>query len=397
MTARRTNSLESDKPPNPQGLRPAPWRIALVANLRDDLPWDPTAPPDAGAEFDRPETLEALTEALESDGHYVHFLAADSTLPEALTKLRPHIVFNIAEGLSGDAREAQVPALLELLRTPYTASRVLAHAISLDKVQTKRIWKSVGLPTPRFWEFSSEADASRAPLRYPVFVKPAREGTGMGIDASAVVKNKRELVRRVGWVTRTYRQPALVEEFLPGREFTVGFLGRPGPREGRRRPWLYDDLGYHFFPVLEIDSQAAVSPGVYGHDAKARDLEDEGAPGYLCPADIPESLRARLVDLARQAAEAIGTLDVARIDFRLGVDGEPSLLEINTLPGLNPIVSDLCMMATAEGMPYRTLITEILYLAADRYGLPFAPKVLPDAAEGALAARYSPVTIAGSR
>ncbi|MGH2628761.1 MAG: hypothetical protein ACRDHY_19150, partial [Anaerolineales bacterium] len=176
-----------------------------------------------------------------------------------------------------------------------------------------------------------------------------------------------------------------------------GFIGRPGSSRSRRRPWLYDDFGYHFFPVLEIDSHRAVSPGIYGHDAKARDIDEQGAPGYLCPADIPEALRTRLVDLARQAAEAIGTLDVARIDFRLGVDGEPYLLEINTLPGLNPVISDICMMATAEGMPYRTLITEILYLAADRFGLPFEVKLVPDSAEGALAARYAPVAVPARR
>ncbi|MGH2606063.1 MAG: D-alanine--D-alanine ligase family protein [Anaerolineales bacterium] len=397
MTSKRTISTESDKPPNLQALRPAPWRVALIANLREELPWDPGAPPDAGAEFDRPETLEALTEAMEADGHYVHFCRADSTLPEALIRLRPHMAFNIAEGEGGDAREAQVPALLELLKIPYTASRVLCHALSLDKVQTKRVWQASGLPTAKFWEFASEADASRASLRYPLFVKPAREGTGMGIDGGAVVRNKRELVKRVAWITRTYRQPALVEEYLRGREFTVGFIGRPGSRRARRRPWLYDDLGYHFFPVLEIDSAHAVSPGIYGHDAKARDIDAQGAPGYLCPADIPEALRARLVDLARQAAEAIDTLDVARVDFRLGVDGEPYLLEINTLPGLNPIVSDICMMAAAEGMPYRTLITEILYLAADRFGLPFETKLVPDSSEGALAARYAPVAVPARR
>jgi D-alanine-D-alanine ligase len=177
----------------------------------------------------------------------------------------------------------------------------------------------------------------------------------------------------VAWVLRTYRQPALVEEFLPGREFTVGFIGNSGVPLRRRRPWLYDANGYHFFPVLEIEASRSVTPGVYSHDAKALNPDEEGAPRYLCPADIPDSLRARLFDLTRRAAEALGACDVSRVDFRLGADGEPYLLEINTLPGLNPTVSDLCIVAAAEGISYTILITEILYLAAERFGLRFQP------------------------
>jgi D-alanine-D-alanine ligase len=115
-----------------------------------------------------------------------------------------------------------------------------------------------------------------------------------------------------------------------------------------------------------------VSPTIYGHDAKALDIGTSGAPKYLCPADISESLRARLIDLTRQAAETLDVKDVSRVDFRMGADGEPYLLEINTLPGLNPLLSDLCIMAAAEGVTHQTLITEILYLAAERYNLPFS-------------------------
>ena len=121
--------------------------------------------------------------------------------------------------------------------------------------------------------------------------------------------------------------------------------------------------------MLEIDTLSSVSPTIYGHDAKELDIGSEGAPNYLCPADISESLRARLIDLTRRAAEALEVKDVSRVDFRLGADGEPYLLEINTLPGLNPNLSDLCIMAAAEGMSHQTLITEILYLAAERYRL----------------------------
>jgi D-alanine-D-alanine ligase len=371
----REGSGELDKPPSPHALataRPAgPWRVAVLANLKSEVSFGPEAPPDAGAEYDREETVEAIAAAIEAEGHWVTVLPADHTLPQALHRLRPHLCFNIAEGLRGDAREAQAPAVCELLGIPYTASRVLANALSLDKTLTKRIWRDHGLPTAPFQEFTSAEDALDPALAFPLFVKPAREGTGMGIDARAVVHDSESLRARVDWLLRTYRQPALVEAFLPGREFTVGFIGNPGVPLRRRRPWLYRPDGYHLFPVLEIEAAGSVTPGVYSHDAKALDPGEHGAPDYLVPAAIPTALRERLYDLTRRAAEALGACDVSRLDFRLGSDGQPYLLEINTLPGLNPKVSDLCIIARAEGVAYQELISEILYLAAERFGLPF--------------------------
>lgn len=352
--------------------RRPPWRIALVANLKAEYKHKLDDPPDAGAEFDSRITIESIAKALEAEGHWVNFCLCDYTLPEALINIRPHFVFNIAEGLSGDGREAQVPALCELMEIPYTASRVVANAISLDKAQTKRIWRQMGLPTAEFAEVNSVEEAAALQMAFPLFVKPAREGTGMGIDGGAVVRNQDELLTRVDWVVNSYRQPALIETFLPGREFTVGFIGNPGSPTARRRPELYQADGYHWLPILEIDTRCSVSPGVYGNGAKSLDLDAEGAPAYLCPASIPSALQARLYDLTRRAAQALGVSDVARADFRLDANGEPHLLEINTLPGLNPEVSDLCIMADVEGLPYRTLISEILYLAAERYHMPFA-------------------------
>lgn len=356
------------------GKKP-PWKVALIANLTDDFEHNPDDPPDAGAEFDKQYTIDAIASALESDGHTVYFVQADHSLPKALMRLKPHICFNIAEGISGDGREAQVPALCELLGIPYTASRVVANAISLNKTMTKRIWQHQGLPTAPYYEFTSLEDVAHAEFRFPLFAKPSREGTGMGINGSSIINNYDQLMRRVDWLLNTYHQPVLVEEFLPGREFTVGFIGNRGNPAFRHQPDLYDADGYHWFPVLEIDTLSSVSPTIYGHDAKALDIGTEGAPNYLCPADIPESLRAQLIDLTRRAAEALEARDVSRVDFRLGADGEPYLLEINTLPGLNPLLSDLCIMAAAEGISHQTLITEILYLAAERFHLGSSPGI----------------------
>jgi D-alanine-D-alanine ligase len=356
--------------PHRSTTRKPPWQVAVIANLKDEFEADLDDPPDAGAEFDRLDTIEAIASALKSDGHWVHFLRGDHTLPEALMNIRPQICFNFAEGLNGNGREAQVPALCELMGIPYTASRVVANAIGLDKTQTKHIWRDHGLPTAPFQEFSSLEGIENIKLGFPMFVKPAREGTGMGIDEKAVVTNQAELRERVEWVLRAYKQPALVEEFLPGREFTVGFIGNPGSPANRRHPELYDQDGYHWFPILEIDSRSSVSPTVYGHDAKTFDIGEAGAPGYLCPADIPNSLRKQLIAITKRAAEALEVCDLSRIDYRMGADGKPYLLEINTLPGLNPSISDICIMAAAEGMTYQMLITEVLYLAAERYNMP---------------------------
>ncbi len=262
-----------------------------------------------------------------------------------------------------------------MLGLPYTGSKVLAHALSLDKAAAKHIWRDAGLPTAPFQVFRRGDEPLDRQLVFPLFVKPVREGTGMGINGLSVVHNQAELREQVRWVIQTYRQPALVESYLPGREFTVGLIGNtlasgeqrwPGPA-GRSGQVLYNERGFHLFPVLEIDARLSVGQGLYNAAAKSYLPGEEGAPLYLCPADIPTDLEAELKQLAVAAFEAIGALDMSRVDFRLGADGRPYLLEINTLPGLNPVVSDLCIMARAEGMSYTDLINEIVYLAADRY------------------------------
>jgi D-alanine-D-alanine ligase len=254
-----------------------------------------------------------------------------------------------------------------MLGIPYTGSGVLAHALSLDKPATKRMWRDADLPTAGFQVFHRGDEPLSWELEFPLFVKPVREGSGMGINGHSVVYDEADMREQVRWVSRTYRQPALVEGFLPGREFTVGLIGnalRPGERH---RGDLYDEQGYHLFPVLEIDANVGAGQGVYNTLAKSYLPCEPGAPLYLCPAIIPADLEATLKRLAVAAFEAIGTLDVGRVDLRLGADGRPYLLEINTLPGLNPTVSDLCIMARADGLPYGDLINQILELAVERY------------------------------
>lgn len=361
---------EQEKEPPGSCPRPSrPWRVAVVANIKGEMLLPHDGPADAGAEFDRIETIQAIRSAIETDGHITEFLPADPTLPQRISEFCPDICFNIAEGLGGDAREAQVPALLEMLHIPYTASRVLANALALDKTMTKRVWRDLGLPTASFQEFSGGSEPLSSQMKFPMFVKPAREGTGMGMDGDSIVDNEVQLRRQVNWVIKTYHQPALVEEYLPGREFTVGVLGRPGAAEYGRTPGLYEADGFHRFPVLEVDNSASITPGVYGNLAKCLHFGEAGIPGFICPADIEPALAHELRELAIRGHLAIGAVDVSRLDIRLDGDGKPRLIEINSLPGLSPGFSDLCVIAQAEGLSYTDLILEILYLGASRFGL----------------------------
>jgi D-alanine-D-alanine ligase len=345
------------------------WKVAVIANIKEEIEDKSGEPPDAGAEYDHPHTIEAIKKAIECRGHRTAFLPADQNLPFALSKYKPDICFNIAEGRRGEGREAQVPALLEMLGIPYTASRIVAHAISLNKTLTKRIWRDMGLPVAPFQEFIIGDEDLRHGLSFPLFVKPVGEGTGMGVDPYAVVHNEKELRKRVEWLIETYQEPALVEAFLPGREFTVGILGRKDAPTASLHPYIYDKEGFFRFPISEIESDQSVTPGVYGYEAKIRDLGESGAVGYHCPAEIEPKLADRMWRLAKRAHRAIGAVDVSRVDFRLDAQAEPCLIEINTLPGIAPDFSDLSIMASKGGLAYPDLILEILYLAASRFGL----------------------------
>ncbi len=374
-----TESLEKevDKPPSIYTGPKKPWLVAVLANIKDDkIIFSADVPSDALADFDHIETIQAIQAAIETDGHKTVFIPADRNLPFSLKEINPDICFNIAEGLGGDAREAQVPALLEMMRIPYTGSRIMANAISLDKTLTKRIWRDRRLPVAPFQEFIIGDETLRAELRFPLFVKPAREGTGMGVDAKAIVMNESELRERVKYILGIYKQPALVETFLSGREFTVGLIGRWDSKKYSRHPEWYDPKnGYHLFPVLELDSSRSVTPGVYSNAAKSMEVGEDGAPGYTCPAQVEPELARKLQNLAVKAHMAIKAIDVSRTDIRLNAEGEPMLMELNSLPGLTNAYSDLCLEAAAEGISYEDLILDILYLGASRWGMLEARKL----------------------
>jgi D-alanine-D-alanine ligase len=367
-----------DQPPLQRRLVGAPWRIAVIANIKGENANriysgeldSNEIPEDAGVDsYEYPKTIETITQIIASEGHTVKFLPAGPGLAVDLINFNPHICFNIAEGLSGESRESQVPALLEMMRIPYTGSRILANALSLDKVMTKHIWRDYGLPTGTFQEFTDLSQKLNNDLEFPLFVKPAHEGSSMGISPRSLVHNETELRSRVAYILHAYSQPALVEEYLSGREFTVAILGRPDASRFSLHPELYQENGFVRFLIQEIETARSATPYVYSRQLKGLDYGEPGSAKFILPAPICDEFASELTQLAIRAHQAIGALDFSRVDIRLNRFDKPCLMEINTLPGLVPGFSDLYTISERSGLRYHDLILEILYLGASRYGL----------------------------
>jgi D-alanine-D-alanine ligase len=301
---------------------------------------------DREAEYDPPETIEAITKAIESHGHTVVPLEATPDFPRMLMSSNVDVVFNIAEGITGRNREAQIPNLCELLGVPYTGSDSATLSICLDKALCKRMLRDID--TPEFQVLWTGREKLRS-FRYPVIVKPNQEGTSKGITAKSVVDNEagvRELAREI---IERYGQPALVEEYIVGREFTVGLLGERRPR---------------VLPPMEVIFLNQVERTVYDYQCK-QDWEKHVR--YECPANLTkEELRA-MEKVCRSTFMALGCRDVARVDLRLTKEGRIYVIEVNPLPGLTPDYSDLCLISNGAKMEYRTLIGEILSFAIKRW------------------------------
>lgn len=324
----------------------SPIRVGLTFNLKRV---DPRTGSDVDAEYDSPATVAAIRGALEALGHDVVDLEATPELLTLLPAAQVDVVFNIAEGLHGRNREAQVPAVLELLGIPYTGSDPATLAITLDKALAKRLVREAGLATPRSVLVSSVDAIDALDLRFPVIAKPNAEGSSKGVTAASVCVDRDALRARVAEMTQQYRQVALVEEFLPGREFTLGVLGEHEPRA---------------LPPLEIvfDADAGDHPVyTFGHK-----IETEGGAHFVVPAAVDPALGGALANMAVEVFRTLGCRDVARIDLRLDADGQPNFIECNPLPGLTPGFSDLCQIATAAGIDYTSLVAEILAPALRR-------------------------------
>lgn len=328
---------------------PPPLRIGVAYNLKKGIR---AGTEDAEAEYDSFETIRAICGALKSAGYQPVTLEADTGFVEKLKSARVDLVFNIAEGANGRGREAQVPAILSFLGIPFTGSDETTLGIALDKAMTKRYLSAFGVPTPAYRLVDSAGLGSGPKLKYPVIVKPDCEGSGKGIGDLAMAENSPQLRAVLERDLKLYGEPMLVEEYVTGREFTVGLLGNG------------EDLTA--FEPMEIRYlHGDPERGVYSYRVKTNYKK---YVDYSCPADISPEVSDAMKKMAKRIFRALDCRDFARIDFRLSRENVPYFIEINPLPGLAPGYSDYPMLARFCGMDYQPLILGIVRSALQRYG-----------------------------
>jgi D-alanine-D-alanine ligase len=301
------------------------------------------------AEFDRPDTIDALEQAVSALGHSVDRIGHVRALVSRLALGDSwDLVFNICEGMHGIGRESQVPALLDAYEVPYTFSDPLVNALTLHKAQAKRVLRDLGLPTPDFAVVSDASDIAAVQLPFPLFAKPVAEGTGKGVTTESRITGRAALDSVCRRLLDQYQQPVLVETYLPGREFTAGVLG----------------TGAEMRPVatMEVILLAGADAEVYTYANK--ESSEERCRYELAGGQIAEAA----AELALAACRGLGCRDAARVDLRAGGDGRLSIMEVNSLPGLHPWHSDLPILAGMAGMDYQGLIAAILQSATRRVG-----------------------------
>ncbi|PIP79638.1 MAG: D-alanine--D-alanine ligase [Ignavibacteria bacterium CG22_combo_CG10-13_8_21_14_all_37_15] len=315
---------------------------------------------DTFAEWDSRDTVNAVRDAL-AEFHTVTMIEADHNAFEKLKDTKPDIVFNVAEGFFGVSREAQIPAMLDMLNIPYTGSDPSTLAICLDKARTKEILSFHHIPTPKFLVIDQVGDLKEFALQFPIIVKPNAEGSSKGIFTSSFVKNFADLEIEAERVLNEYDQSTLLEEFLPGREFTVAMLGNG--RETEVLPIV--EINYSEFPEDFIP--------IYSYEAKwTLDTKENPLDVFSCPAKLSLELERKIKNVCLATYKVLRCKDWSRIDIRLDASGEPNIIEINPLPGILPDPKDnSCYPKAARtaGMDYTTLLNKVLFTAAKRYNL----------------------------
>ncbi|MCI0498160.1 MAG: ATP-grasp domain-containing protein [Planctomycetales bacterium] len=322
--------------------------IGLVYDLRSEYLAQGYSEEDV-AEFDSDATLDLLEGAIQRCGYRTERIGHGRALAAKLAAgQRWDMVFNIAEGMGGRCRESYVPALLEMFGIPYTFSDPLICALTLDKAMAKRWVAQYGLATPAFAVIETLGDVQAVKLEYPLFAKPLAEGTGKGVDQNSKIENPAKLKAVCAELLNRYKQPVLVEEFLPGREFTVGILGTGD--------------GASVLGTMEIELVSKDEPAIYSYLNK----EECETRIYYHPLLDDAGLKQKVEHLALRCYRALQCCDAGRVDIRCDRDGQPCFIEVNPLAGLHPQHSDLPMIATQEGMEYDTLIGLILESAFAR-------------------------------
>jgi len=339
-------------------------RSALTrGGISVDVQRTPSVPraDDVYAEWDSPDTIGAVERALGGLGEVVR-LEASPDFPQRLREMRPDIVFNMAEGLSGQNREAHVPAICEFYGIPYSGSDPFTLSLCLHKARTKQMLQFYGIPTAQFALVESLAEAKTvkkaALLRYPLFAKPVQEGSSKGITERNYVRHPGDLLACVAELLEVYEQPVILEEFLPGAEFTCGVIGNG--RDAKVLPIVgmrFDELPEGALPI-------------YGFEAKwIWDTPEQPLNMFECPAAISESQRSAIEQVTLRAYNALGCRDWSRIDVRMDAAGVPNIVEVNPLPGILPNPEEnscLPKAAAAAGMSYDELIQACVLAAAKR-------------------------------
>ncbi|MBM3294544.1 MAG: D-alanine--D-alanine ligase [Candidatus Aminicenantes bacterium] len=333
---------------------------AAVASRIEETGLEDDEPPSSDflAECDSEETIQAVAAALRTK-HDVILVESDLEAYLTLRAERPDLVFNMSERLFGPNRESHIPAVCEILGFPYTGSDPMTLSLCLDKSRAKEILSFHKIATPPFWTVEP-GDPVPGEVALPAIVKPLYEGSSKGIKDNAVVETRADLVDRVGEVFALYEEPAIIESFLDGREFTVGVLG------------TYPRL--EILPIVEID-HALLPPGarpIYSYEAKwIWDTPDKPLPIFVCPARLSPELSGKIEGLVAAACRVLRLRDWGRIDVRLDAAGEPNILEVNPLPGVLPNPEDnscLPKSARTAGYSYEDLILRVVDEAWSRAG-----------------------------
>jgi D-alanine-D-alanine ligase len=320
--------------------------IGITYDLRDDYLKEGYTH-EVTAEFDLPDTIEAIEKVIIDNGYSADRIGNIKALTRRLAAgERWDLVFNIAEGLSGFGREAQVPALLEAFNIPYTFSDPLGQALTLHKGMAKHIIHDLDIPTPAFTVIKNEEDIADVRLSFPLFAKPVAEGTGKGITALSKINTRQQLQQVCKNILHTFRQPVLVETYLPGREFTVGILGT-----GKNARAI---------GVLEVILKPDAEKNAYSYENKEH-------YDQLVQYILVNDEEARLaMDISVRVWRELDLKDAGRIDLRSDSRGIPHFMEVNALAGLNPVRSDLPILCNHMGITYHELISSIIDSALQR-------------------------------
>lgn len=315
---------------------------------------------DTYAEWDSLDTINAIKNSLELY-HDVTMIEANENAFEKFKNTEIDIVFNVAECAYGSSREAQIPAMLDMLQIPYTGSDPLTLTTCLDKARTKEVLSYYKIPNAKFLLVQEINDLSNFDLSFPVIIKPVAEGSSKGIFNSSFINNFFDLETNLAELLQEYSQPFLIEEFLPGREFTVALIGNKNDLE--------------VLPIIELNLHELPSElvPIYSYEAKwVIDTKDNPLNIFSCPADIDNELENEIKEVAKKTFNILRCKDWSRIDIRLDANNKPNVIEVNPLPGILPDPDDnSCFPKAARtaGMNYEEMINRVLNTAAKRYGL----------------------------